>query len=96
MTFPLTIRDSRVRVRLEADLITFTLEKGDPVELSVRGDGVVVGPEAPVSVELHGQGGRLQSLQGSHPLIGGRRPDGSVIQAVVPESHPQEIVVDEG
>ena len=96
MTFPLTIRDARVRVRLEADLITFTLEKGDPVELSVRGDGVVVGPEAPVSVELHGQGGRLQSLQGSHPLIGGRRPDGSVIQAVVPESHPQEIVVDEG
>ena len=75
---------------------SFTLEKGDPVELSVRGDGVVVGPEAPVSVELHGQGGRLQSLQGSHPLIGGRRPDGSVIQAVVPESHPQEIVVDEG
>ncbi|HJE51471.1 MAG TPA: glycoside hydrolase family 65 protein, partial [Tessaracoccus flavescens] len=91
MTFPLRVRDSRLRVRLTADSIGFEVEEGDPVEVSVRGDRVEVRLDAPVSVALDGQGPRLPSLQGSHPIVGVRRHDGSVVQAIVPEAAPWEM-----
>lgn len=91
MTFPLRIRGSRLRVHLEHDRITFLVEEGDPVRLSVRNERVTVGSDAPVTVALGHQGPRLASLTGSHPVVGGQREDGSVVQAIVPESVPQDI-----
>ncbi|WP_040281776.1 glycoside hydrolase family 65 protein [Tessaracoccus massiliensis] len=91
LTFPLTVRGSRMRVRLEREAICFDVEEGGPVELSVRGEAVTVFPGTPATVALDGQGPVLPSLVGSHPVVGGRREDGSVVQAVLPESHPQEI-----
>lgn len=91
LTFPLRIRGSRLRVRLRADEMSFDVEEGAAVELSVRGTQVVVQPGSPVSVALDGQGRRLPSLEGSHPVVGANREDGSVVQAIVPESHPQEV-----
>lgn len=91
MTFPLRIRGSRLRVRLRADEMSFDVEEGAAVEVSVRGTQVVVQPGSPVSVALDGQGRRLPSLEGSHPVVGANREDGSVVQAIVPESHPQEV-----
>ena len=44
----------------------------------------------PVTVELDGQGPRLESLRGSHPIVGVHREDGSVVRAVLPEAHNQE------
>ena len=87
----LTIRGSRMRVRLERRSINFDVEEGGPVELSVRGEPLTVFPGTPAAVPLADQGPLLASL-GSHPVVGGRREDGSVVQAVLPESHPQDIV----
>lgn len=91
LTFPLRIRGSRLRVRLRANEMSFDVEEGAAVEVSVRGTQVVVQPGSPVSVALDGQGRRLPSLEGSHPVVGANREDGSVVQAIVPESHPQEV-----
>ncbi|GAB3820642.1 glycosyl hydrolase family 65 protein [Tessaracoccus terricola] len=91
MRFPLQIRGSRIRVLLERERISFTLENGGPVELAVRGQEVVVASETPVVVELADQGEVLPSLDAKHPVTGGRRADGSVITANVPESHDQRI-----
>ena len=90
MVFPLRIRGSRIRVSLERDHISFTLEEGDPVELSVRGEKVCVEGPDPVRVELDGQGICLPSLDDTHPVTGNRRADGSVITALVPEPHTPE------
>lgn len=90
MELPLRIRGSRVRVRLERKSIAFEVEEGGPVEVSVRGTAYTVEPGTPVSVPLKNQGPRLKSLVGSHPVVGEVRDDGSVIQAVVPESHAQQ------
>ena len=95
MRFPLRIRGSRLRVHLVADSISFEVDEGGPVELSVRGTSVTVNPGEPLRVPLAHQGDQLPSLEGSHPVVGVRRTDGSVVQAVVPEAHRQEIV-DEG
>lgn len=92
LQFVLTIRGSRMRVRLERRSISFDVEEGGPVELSVRGEPLTVFPGTPATVPLDGQGPVLASLEGSHPVVGGRREDGSVVQAVLPESHPQDIV----
>ena len=78
-------------MRLRADEMSFDVEEGAAVEVSVRGTQVVVQPGSPVSVALDGQGRRLPSLEGSHPVVGANREDGSVVQAIVPESHPQEV-----
>ncbi|HMR50458.1 MAG TPA: glycosyl hydrolase family 65 protein [Arachnia sp.] len=86
MRFPLQIRGSRLRVLLEREAISFEVERGEAVEVSVRGELVVVIPGEVVTVELDGQGEVLPSLEGSHPVVGGRREDGSVVRAVVPEA----------
>ena len=91
MDFPLRVRGSRIRVHLERDHMTFVLEQGEPVQVSVRGVEVhIASPEA-VRVELDGQGLRLPSLDGSHPVTGNRRADGSVITSLVPEPHQQDV-----
>ncbi|WP_459251271.1 glycoside hydrolase family 65 protein [Tessaracoccus sp.] len=95
LTFPLQIRESRLRVHIEPGSVTFTVETDGPVELSVRDAPYVVGPGEPTVVPLADQGPRRASLTGSHPIVGDQREDGSVVQAIVPESHPQDGMVSE-
>ena len=95
LTFPLQIRESRLRVHIEPGSVTFTVETDGPVELAVRGIPYVVVPGEPTVVPLADQGPRRASLTGSHPLVGLHREDGSVVQAVVPESHLQDGMVSE-
>jgi alpha,alpha-trehalose phosphorylase len=85
LTFPLRIRGTRVRVRLVTEAIEFTVEEGEAVDLSVRDEAVRVLAGHPVRIPLADQGPRRASLQGSHPVIGAHRADGSVITANVPE-----------
>ena len=84
MSFPLTVRGSRFSVHLTRRAISFTLETGDPVRLRVRGVEYEVGDE-PVEVQLSHQGLYLPQLASTHPVIGGRRSDGTLITAEVPE-----------
>ena len=84
--FQLQVRGSKLKVHLTRASITFEVLDGDPVELSVRGKEVKVTPGEVSSVVLEGQGLELPTLHGAHPVVGHRRSDGSIIQAVVPEA----------
>lgn len=84
--FQLQVRGSKLKVHLTRASITFEVLDGDPIELSVRGKEVKVTPGEVSSVVLEGQGLELPTLHGAHPVVGHRRSDGSIIQAVVPEA----------
>ncbi|WP_353081744.1 glycoside hydrolase family 65 protein [Tessaracoccus lapidicaptus] len=90
LRFPLQIRGSRVRVHLERTAITFEIEDGGPVAVSVRGQDVTVEPGTPLRVPLDGQGPRLASLHGRHPVLGANREDGSIVRAVVPGAQAED------
>ncbi|MGO1488166.1 MAG: glycoside hydrolase family 65 protein [Arachnia sp.] len=91
LDFPLHQQGSRIRVHLERNHISFALEEGYPVDVFVRGVGVTVDNGVPVRIELDGQGPMRASLVAAHPVLGNRRSDGSVITALVPEPHAQDV-----
>ena len=86
LSFRLSSRGSLVDVRVDQRSIGFTLISGGRISLVVRGQEVVVEPGDPVVVPLDGQGPHLASLQGHHPVVAGRRADGSLITANLPEA----------
>lgn len=82
LLFRITIRGTRLRVMLEHDRMTFTVEDGERADVVVRGRAITIDTSGPVSVELEGQGPRLTD----HPRLrtGEKRPDGTLITATVP------------
>ncbi|TNC41805.1 glycoside hydrolase family 65 protein [Mumia zhuanghuii] len=86
LVFRLTIKSSRIRVRITADAVELTVEKGTGAKFSVRGKIVHVTAAEPVVVPLEDQGPLLAGTPGPGPLEGVRRADGSIITATVP--HP--------
>ena len=85
LTYRLTLHGSRVRVRVEAEQVTLTLEEGEEVSLSVRDKQVLLSEGEPVLVPLADQGPRLVEPE---PWVRGgvRRADNSVITASVPQA----------
>ncbi|MGY5763952.1 glycoside hydrolase family 65 protein [Brachybacterium sp. DNPG3] len=85
--FPLTIRGSRIRVRITRTEIAFALETGEPVEVSVRGERVLVGADGGTAVvALADQGPFLDDAVLSSPVgLGDERPDGTIVTSVVPK-----------
>ncbi|KGN33723.1 kojibiose phosphorylase [Knoellia sinensis KCTC 19936] len=83
LSFPIRVRDSRIRVEVEQDSITFTLDGGEAVSVFVREAEVALTPGHPVRVALADQGPRLTHLvpRTPEPVV---RPDGSVITVGVP------------
>ncbi len=83
LTFRLTLRGTRVRVRVCADEMVLSIEDGDrPTTFDVRGSTVTVTPEVEVTVPLDGHGARID---GTPPNpVGAHRADGTVITATVP------------
>ena len=70
------------------------METGGPLEVNVRGQRLVIQPGTPTRIALEHQGEELPSLTGRHPVTGGRRADGSVITANVPEApYDQDLAV---
>jgi alpha,alpha-trehalose phosphorylase len=88
LEFRITLRGSRIRVRLEREAMTFVAETGEGADLEVRGTPVRVRPGAPVRVPLDGQGPRLTGEPSTSDLEGSRREDGSIIFASVPTPAP--------
>lgn len=86
MRFALNVRGSRIRVHLKPTEMTVELELGDSVDFAVRGKDYRVREDQPVTVALDDQGPFLPSLEGTHPVMGDRRADGSVMTASLPES----------
>jgi alpha,alpha-trehalose phosphorylase len=84
LTFRLTVRGSRVRVRVTGDAVDLALEDGPPLEVRVRGRRVLVDDGGTV-VPLAHQGPRIPGEPDARALRGNRRPDGTVITASVPD-----------
>jgi len=90
LTFRITWRGSRLRVRLTRDHLELRVEDGrETVPVLVRGDEHVVGSD-PVVVPLADQGPRIHGVLPKIPRTGGRRADGSRITAGVPDPIPFE------
>ncbi len=87
LSYALRWRGSSLRVTLTEDALDLSLD-GEPgafVIVKVRGTAYEVSPDSPVRVRLESQGPRMAGLLGDRPLIGGRRADGTMITAGVPE-----------
>jgi alpha,alpha-trehalose phosphorylase len=69
-------------VLLEHARMTFEVEQGERAEVVVRGETLIIDRSGPVTVELDGQGPRLND----NPRLrtGEKRPDGTLITATVP------------
>ena len=97
LTWQMRWQRSRLRVRLDREAITFVVEVGEPVTLSVRGEQVVVGSQE-VRVPLDGQGPRRDGgpqlqLVGDSPSGTRRRATeaGHAAGGVVPHSWSHEL-----
>ena len=82
LVYRLTLQGTRVRVTVSPDRVDLEVEDGTEATVVVRGQQVVVRAGSPVSVELDGQGPRLEGAPA--PVPGRRRSDGTVIAAIVP------------
>ncbi|MFW5468661.1 glycoside hydrolase family 65 protein [Knoellia sp. CPCC 206435] len=83
LKFRMRLRDSRIRVEVEQESITFTHVDGEPVTVAVRGTSYDVAAGEPVRVALDGQGPRLTHIvpREPSPIV---RSDGTVVTAGVP------------
>jgi alpha,alpha-trehalose phosphorylase len=84
LTFRLTLRGHRVRVRVERDVLGFTLETNGRLEFTVRGTPVVVEGAEEVRVALDGQGPRILGTPRMRDVEGTRRADGTLLTASIP------------
>jgi alpha,alpha-trehalose phosphorylase len=84
LVFRITLRGSRIRVNLEADAITFTVETGDGATLWVRGEEITVNPSEPTKVALADQGPRIVGGLKEHSPHGAVLASGEQVGA--PES----------
>jgi alpha,alpha-trehalose phosphorylase len=87
LSFLVTVRGTRMRVRIEKGTICFSLETpgAEPVTIIVQGNGVTVTADAPVVVPLT----PVPVLKGRpsiRDIEGSVREDGSVIRAIVPSN----------
>jgi alpha,alpha-trehalose phosphorylase len=85
LSFPVTVRGTLMRVRVEKGTVCFSLETpaAEPVTLFVQGHEVTVTQDAPVVVQL----APVPVLMGRpsvRDIEGSVREDGSVIRAIVP------------
>jgi alpha,alpha-trehalose phosphorylase len=95
LSFPVTLRGTRLRVRIEQGSICFSIETpgAGPLEVLVQGTPVVVTGDAPVVVPL----APVLVLQGRpsvRDIEGSIREDGSVIRAIVPSYPVSDEAVD--
>jgi alpha,alpha-trehalose phosphorylase len=84
LTFRITLRGTRMRIELEPESISFTVEAGEQARVRVRGEEVVVSAGAPVTVRLDGQGPRLYGAPTMRDVTGSRRADGTLLTASIP------------
>ena len=57
MTFPLRFRDRQIRVRLSHEEERYLLDKGSPLEITIRGEQHLLSPDAPVAIKRSLPGG---------------------------------------
>ncbi len=84
LTSRLTLKGTRLRIRVESERLELVVEDGDRATVTVRGEKITVCAGQPVAVALKDQGPRIDGL----PVLkaGSRRADGTVITAIVPSA----------
>ena len=88
LSYTIQWHGARLAVRLTQGEIGFALDDGgsaEPVAVRVRGTEHQVAPGETTTVALSDHGPRVAGTLGDQPLIGGRRADGTMITAGVPE-----------
>ena len=84
LSFRVTHRGTRVRVRLTRDEIAFTAEEGPGLSVIVRGERVSVTHGADAVIPLAHHGSRIKGGPSAEDIHGAVREDGSVITASLP------------
>lgn len=84
LTFRLTVRGTRLRVKVTAGEIVFVIEEGLQVTVEVRGKRVTVAPGRATRVRLRGQGPRIDGTPEPVALRESVRSDGTIVTASVP------------
>jgi alpha,alpha-trehalose phosphorylase len=85
LTYRMTVHGSRVRVDLEQQALTFTVETGDGFDAWVHNQQIEVRPGEPTVVPLPHQGPRMAGhAPTTSDIQGTLRADGSVITASIP------------
>ena len=84
LTFPVTLRGTRVKVDVTSSAIVFTVVDGESAVLAVRGERFTVSAGNPVHVPLAHQGPYVDGPLPSKTAD--RRPDGTLITASVPQA----------
>ncbi|WP_296667504.1 glycosyl hydrolase family 65 protein, partial [Demequina sp.] len=90
MRFRLTERGTRLRVTLRPEEIAFSVEEGQGLTVTVRGDRVSVLRGEDVVVPLADQGPRIKGAPDASAFHGTLRADGSVVTASLPAVVEQE------
>ena len=88
LSFVLRWRGSPLRVKITQHELSLSHEgatTAEPIVVSVRGTTHEIARGTPVLVPLATQGPRRPGVLGERPIIGGRRSDGTMITAGVPE-----------
>ncbi|MFC7406939.1 glycoside hydrolase family 65 protein [Georgenia alba] len=93
LTYRVTVKDTRVRVDLRQQDVTFTIETGERVTFDVRGEKVTVTAATPVTVPLEDQGPRIIGAPRTKDLEGTRRADGTLVTAKVPDVHDDALPI---
>ncbi|QCV89458.1 glycoside hydrolase family 65 protein [Acidipropionibacterium jensenii] len=88
--YHLVLSGKVLEVELQRDEIIFTLTSGRELDVTVRGEQIHLGDQ-PVHVPLADQGPLRPSLNGSFPVAGLRRADGSLVTAEVPDAVPEAV-----
>ncbi|WP_241681354.1 glycoside hydrolase family 65 protein [Pseudactinotalea terrae] len=85
LSFKVRFHGARMRVLLKREQISFTIEEGAAVSVSVRGEQHLITPGAPVVIPLEDQGPVLEGALGTMPLIGSSTEHNMVYTAGVPD-----------
>jgi alpha,alpha-trehalose phosphorylase len=84
LTYRFAVRGTRVRVDVRQLELGLTVEEGDSVTVSVRGEALTVRAAEPIVVPLAHQGPRRIGVPRASDIEGERRPDGTVLTASIP------------
>jgi alpha,alpha-trehalose phosphorylase len=84
LTFRVTQRGNRLRVRVSQDEIAFRVEEGEGLTVDVRGERYAVTRHHDVIVKLDHHGPRHSKGPSADDIQGAVRDDGSVITASLP------------
>ena len=94
LTFRMAQYGTRIRATVRRESITFAIEEGHALTVSVRGEPVTVTRGDEVVVPLSDQGPRIAGSPDPEKFHGALRADGTIITASLPPTAGEDDLVD--